>query len=48
MLRRRLLLVALACAALAAALAGPVSAAPSPSVPSLDPQATQAMWERLT
>ena len=48
MLRRRLFLVALACAALAAALAGPVSAAPSPSVPSLDPQATQAMWERLT
>ena len=44
----RLLVVAVACAAVAATLAGPVSAAPSPPVPSLDPQTTQALWERLT
>jgi hypothetical protein len=48
MLRARLLVVALACAAVAATLAGPVAAAPSQPVPSLDPQATRALWERLT
>ena len=47
MLRVPVLVVALACA-VAATLAGPVSAAPSPPVPSVDPQATQALWERLT
>jgi hypothetical protein len=47
MLRVPVLVVALACA-VAATLAGPVTAAPSPPVASLDPQATQALWERLT
>jgi hypothetical protein len=48
MLRARLVVVAFACAVLAALLAGPAAAAPSPPVPSLDPQATQAVWQRLT
>jgi hypothetical protein len=48
MLRVRLLVVAFACAAVAGTLAGPGTAASSPPVPSLDPQATEALWERLT
>jgi hypothetical protein len=48
MRRAPLLVLALACAAAAATLAGPALAAQSPPVPSLDPQATQALWERLT
>jgi hypothetical protein len=47
--RSRLLLVVLACAAAGVALVRPAPAATlsQPPVPSLDPSATQAQWERL-
>jgi hypothetical protein len=49
MLTGRVLVVAALACAVVATLAGPVSAASSPPpVPSLDPQATQAEWQRLT